>query len=64
MPPGPARCAVGVPVDENGCLESFTHDATTQTLRVDIGAFEPVPGAIYAFEVSASKWRNRGCATA
>ena len=55
VPPGTARCTVGVPVDEDGYPESFAHDATTQTLRVGDGAFAPVPNAIYEFEVSGLK---------
>ena len=55
VPPGKARCTVGVPVDEDGYPESFAHDAATQTLRVGDGAFAPVPSAIFEFEVSGLK---------
>ena len=55
VPPGAALCAKGVPLDENGCPEEFSHDAATRTLRVGEGEFAPVPVEVYEFEVSGLK---------
>ena len=50
-----ARCTTGVPADEDGYPDSFSHDAAQQTLRVGHGEFAPVPADIYEFEVSGLK---------
>ena len=55
VPPGVARCAKGVPADEDGYPESFSHDAATETLRVGAGEFAPVARDVYEFEVSGLK---------
>ena len=55
VPPGIARCTKGVPADEDGYPEAFSHDAATQTLHVGDGEFAPVAGDIYDFEVSGLK---------
>ena len=53
--PGAARCTKGVPVDEDGYPEAFSHDAATQTLHVGGGEFAPVARDVYEFEVSGLK---------
>ena len=55
VPPGVARCTTGVPMDEDGYPDSFSHDAAQQTLRVGQGIFAPVAADIYEFEVSGLK---------
>ena len=55
VPPGAALCAKGVPLDEDGYPEEFSHDAATRTLRVGEGEFAPVPVEVYEFEVSGLK---------
>ncbi len=55
VPPGAARCTKGVPVDEDGYPEAFSHDAATQTLHVGGGEFAPVAQDVYEFEVSGLK---------
>ena len=55
VPPGAALCAKGVPLDEDGYPEEFSHDAATRTLRVGEGEFAPVPVDVYEFEVSGLK---------
>ena len=55
VPPGLARCTKGVPLDEDGYPEAFSHDAAARTLRVGDGEFAPVPADVYEFEVSGLK---------
>ena len=55
VPPGAARCTKGVPLDEDGYPEAFSHDAAAQTLRVGDGEFAPVPVDVYEFEISGLK---------
>ena len=55
VPSGVARCTKGVPLDEDGYPEAFSHDAAVRTLRVGEGEFAPVPAEVYEFEVSGLK---------
>ena len=55
VPPGAARCTKGVPLDEDGYPDTFSHDAAARTLRVGDGEFAPVPADVYEFEVSGLK---------
>ena len=55
IPPGGARCTKGVPLDEDGYPEAFSHDAAARTLRVGDGEFAPVPVDVYEFEISGLK---------
>ena len=55
VPPGAARCTKGVPLEEDGYPEAFSHDAAARTLRVGDGEFAPVAVDVYEFEVSGLK---------
>ena len=55
VPPGAVRCTKGVPLDEDGYPDAFSHDAAARTLRVGDGEFAPVPAEVYEFEVSGLK---------
>ena len=55
VPPGAVRCTKGVPMDEDGYPDSFSHDAAKETLQVGDGEFAPVPSAVYEFEASGLK---------
>ena len=52
---GEARCVKGVPLEEDGYPDSFSHDAARQTLHVGAGEFAPVAREVYEFEVSGLK---------
>ena len=52
VPPGAALCTKGVPMDEEGYPQAFSHEAETRTLRVGDGEFAPVPVEVYEYEVS------------
>ena len=53
--PGAARCTKGVPMNQDGYPDSFSHHAAKETLRVGDSEFAPVPTAVYEFEASGLK---------
>ncbi len=62
IPQGQARCRRGVPTTSAGYPENFSHESTSQVLRVGEGVFSPVADAVWSFNVSGlqvvESWLN------
>ena len=52
VPPGPAKCTKGIPIDPEGYPRSFQFDPETGILHVGAGEFAPVRREVYEYEIS------------
>jgi Type ISP C-terminal specificity domain/N-6 DNA Methylase len=55
VPPGAAKCTIGVSSAPDAYPESFEYDRETKRLTVGSGAFEPVAPEVWDFSVSGLK---------